>query len=415
MSGEAKMLKKPAAFGACNRARRYSAIALFALSFTVIGGAFDAAVSAPSTDPGKTYGFVVRSWRTGLYESRFMDECPAGLNMGNDELWWRGLSKEDRVTKTENGMKEILSRWGMSIHRGPNGEDVCLDPTSVTDPPLRQAKGKISYGVNLDGTDDGHATETTCAHKKFTSPDGQPGVDNQMFRLLGCIEGWRWSFGQTEVNADETRHTSGLGMILIEVKGVHNLQNDDHVKVSFYRSIDQFAADSTGITMPFASYRIDTSNGKARYGDTLDGKIKDGVLTTEPGDVHLPFYGNYNYMQHLIRGARLQLKISPDGAVADGSVSGYYDASQITYYVEHMGAINSSAQVSCPMVHVAAYELADGYKDPKTGKCTALSTTFLIKTVGAFVIHPEGAGVVGSIKTNKDAPGTVMEAQAELK
>ena len=37
----------------------------------------------------------------------------------------------------------------------------------------------------------------------------------------------------------------------------------------------------------------------------------------------------------------------------------------------------------------AAHQLADGYPDPKTGECTALSSAYNFKAVAAFVIHPE--------------------------
>ena len=343
---------------------------------------------------GKTYGFVVTSWHTGLYESRFMDECPAGLNPGSDELWWRQLSKADRVTKTNNGMTEILDRWRFSIHRGPHGEDVCLNPTVVKDPPLKTAKGKISYGVNLDGTSDGHATDKTCGHEKFaTSPDGATAVDNQMFRLLGCVEGWRWSFGQVEAGANEGRRTSGLGMILMEVTGVHDLQNDDHVTVNFYRSIDQFVPDSKGNAIPFSCYRIDMDGNKPRYGSSVKGSIKNGVLTTEPADIKIPFYGNYNYLSQTIEDGRLHFVLSPDGATAKGELAGYYPVDQILRYVQNLSAVAATAQDSCPAIYVAAHELADGHKDPKTGNCTALSTTLLIEAVGAYAIHPDAAPV----------------------
>ena len=40
----------------------------------------------------RTLGFVVRDWMTAVYETKFIAECPAGLNISNDEIWWRSLS-----------------------------------------------------------------------------------------------------------------------------------------------------------------------------------------------------------------------------------------------------------------------------------------------------------------------------------
>jgi len=36
--------------------------------------------------------------------------------------------------------------------------------------------------MNLDGTTDGAATANSCAHEKFTGPNGEPAVDNQTYR-----------------------------------------------------------------------------------------------------------------------------------------------------------------------------------------------------------------------------------------
>ncbi len=341
-----------------------------------------------------TLGFVVTTWNTAIYESRFMDECPEGLNPGNDEFWWRGLNKDDRGRLTQNGMVTQIERQGYALVRGPKGENVCQTPEAVTDTPLLTVEGPGAYGVNLDGTQDGRATAKSCAHQKFEGVDGTPAVDNQMYRLLGCTYGWR-NYGHIEMNANGQRKTNGLGMILIEVTGVDDARNDNDVKVTFYRSIDQFVLDSAANVLPFGTYRIDVVNGVARYGSTVKGKIANGVLTTEPADVRLPFYGNYTLLDQNIRNLSLKLEIAADGAHAKGMISGYYDVDQLWDYLSGLG-FAATAQYSCPALHEAAYRLADGYPDPKTGKCTALSSSFLINTVAAFIDHPSNEKVANA-------------------
>ncbi len=90
-----------------------------------------------------TLGFVVRDWFTAIYNSRFVDECPEGLAVSNDENWWWGLSKEKRVGLTVNGLRPKLDRYPTAMRRGPNGENVCLNLTVVTDPPIRLWKASI--------------------------------------------------------------------------------------------------------------------------------------------------------------------------------------------------------------------------------------------------------------------------------
>ena len=242
--------------------------------------------------------------------------------------------------------------------------------------------------MNLTGTESGDASAKTCKHDKFESPDGKvKGIDNQMYRLLGCTYGFH-TFGQYEVNANENRKSNGNGMTLIEVTGVDDAKNDNDVTVNFYRAVDQYTLDGTGKFVPFASYRIDAPEGKPRYASSVKGKIVDGVLTTEPGDVHVPFYGNYTYMNYLIKDLRMRLEIAPDGASAKGMVGGYTSVDQFLYYITSIGPIHSTGQIDCPGIYYAAHRLADGYPD-KDGQCTHLSSAFDIKAVGAYVIHPE--------------------------
>lgn len=345
-------------------------------------------IAAPAkATESKTFGFVVRDWFTAAYNSRFNDECPEGLAISNDELWWRSLPKDERAQLTNNGQRPKLDRYPTAMRRGPDGENVCLNPTVVTDPPMRVVEGKYSYGRNLDGNTDGRAMPKTCAHDNFIHLDGTPGIDNQMYRLVGCVLGWRKG-GLTEMISHERRRQNGLGMILIEITGVEDARNDDDVTVAFYRSVDQYVQGGNGRPLPHSSYNIDMAGDRPRYGDTLKGRITDGELTTDRGDVSLPFYANYTFMHPVIKDMDLRLEIGADGASAQGLITGYYDMEAFLHYIGGMQGHTSSA-ADCPAMVKAAYELADGYPDSDTGQCTHLSSAFEISAIAAFIIHPD--------------------------
>ncbi len=365
--------------------RRRCAIRVVALAVALSLCLSEAHAQAP---PGRKLGFVITIRNIAMLETRFADECPEGFNPGYDELWWRGLSKLDRARLTDNGLKSRLERYFAAIRRGPHGEDVCMNPTVVKDPPLLLAESKESYGMNLDGSVNAEPTPKSCKHENFTGLDGTPGVDNQLYRLLGCVYGFR-SYGQYEANENENRKSNGNGMTLIEVTEVDDTRNDPDVTVTFYRSIDQYTLDAAGKFVPFASYRIDAPDGKPRYHSSLKGRIANGVLTTEPGDVNLPFYGNYTYMNQLLRDMRLRMEIAADLATAKGMQAGYYDVDQLMFYVGGLGPIASSAISNCPSIYVAAHQVADGYPDAKTGDCTAISSAFNFSAVAAFIVHPK--------------------------
>jgi hypothetical protein len=335
----------------------------------------------------QSLAFVIANFDNAIYETRFMDECPEGPAVGNDELWWLGLSRADKDKFTDKGLIQPVDRRLQSVLRGPKGEDVCWNPTVVKDPPLRTIQGKVAYGFNLDGAGDHEATPKSCKQQGFTGVDGTPGVDNQMYRLLGCHYGWRHN-GVLDTFGNEERRNSGRGVVLIEITGVTDPRNSEDVNVAFYRAIDPFPIDSAGRILPWASYRVDTNNGKPRYGAEAKGSIKGGVLTIQPLDLNLPYYGNSAYAEMRLRDMNLRLELTPaaDGKVK-GLLGGYYDFDKWWEYMLKLEFLIATGDWSCPAMYEAAKRLADGYPDPTTGECTAISSAFEFDAVPAFAVH----------------------------
>ena len=337
-------------------------------------------------------GFVVESWYTAIYDTEYMEECPEGIAIGSDEIWFDSLSPEEKELQTEGGTLQVLDlpRRPNSYLRGPNGEDVCWHPESVVEPPMRIVHGKYSYGMNLDGNVDGSATANTCAHGNFTSPDGRvQGIDNQMYRLMGCVYGYR-SEGYLEHHANRERQDESKGIILIHVTGVDDPRNDDAVEVAFYLSATSLHFDSTGKIVPFASYRTVTN----RYGDKVTGRIVDGVVQTNPGNVTLPLYGNDGYTDMVFRDFRIEIEMSDEGTRAKGLWAGYHPISSFWDHIQKVQHNVPVGQYNCPSMYVAAHELADGYPDPDTGECTALSSAFTFEAAAGFIVGPEESSEV---------------------
>jgi hypothetical protein len=333
-------------------------------------------------------GFVVESWYTAIYDTEYMEECPEGIVIGNDEIWFNNLSPEEKDIETSGGTQQVLDapRRPNSYLRGPNGEDVCWHPESVIDPPMRTVTGKYSYGMNLDGNTNGKATPNTCTHGNFQTPDGSvSGVDNQLYRLMGCVYGYR-SEGYLEHHANRERQDESKGIILIDVENVDDPHNDDSVEVSFYLSTTTLVFDTSSRIVPYGSYQ--TLGG--RYGDTVAGQIVDGVLTTDPGNVTLPLHGNDGFTDMVFRDFRIVMDISEEGARAKGLWAGYHPVSSFWDHIQKVQHNAPVGQYSCPAMYVAAHDLADGYPDSETGECTALSSAFTFDAVAGFIITDEG-------------------------
>lgn len=356
-------------------------------------------VKGAATKKGtRTLGYVIANWDNAIYETRFMDECPEGPAVGNDELWWRGLSRANKDRLTDKGLVQPVDRRFVSVFRGPQGEDVCWNPTLVKDPPLRTIQGKVAYGFDLDGRSDGKATPKSCAHQNFTGVRGESGVDNQMYRLLGCHYGWRRN-GVLDTFGNEERRNSGRGVILMEITGVTDERNSPNVQVGFYRALDPYQIDSAGRILPWASYRVDTNGGKPRYGAVARGRIENGVLKTEPLDLKLPFYSNSAYAELDLKEMRLELDLTlvKDGKVR-GLIGGYYDFDKWWEYMLKLEFLIATGDWSCPALYTAARELADGHPDPDTGECTSISSAFRMDALPAFVIHERAADAAGVLR-----------------
>ena len=99
---------------------------------------------------------------------------------------------------------------------------------------------------------------------------------------------------------------------VIELTNVDNLQNDDDVTVTTYRTLNRLIHDASGSWfVPGSTQTIDTRWGK-EFIFKLHGKIKNGVLTTDPHDIVLP--GNAVFQDttvFLMRGAVLRLNLTP--------------------------------------------------------------------------------------------------------
>jgi hypothetical protein len=329
-------------------------------------------------------GFVVESWYTAIYDTEYMEECPEGIAIGSDEIWFNGLSPEEKELWTTGGTQQVLDapRRPTSYLRGPNGEDVCWHPESVVEPPMRIVHGKYAFGMNLDGETEGQATANTCAHGNFVTPDGRiKGVDNQLYRLMGCVYGYR-SEGYLEHHANRERQDESKGIILIDVSNVDDPYNDDSVEVAFYLSATDLRFDSSGRIVPYGSYQ--TVPG--RYGDRVSGRIVDGVIRTDPGDVTLPIYGNDGFTDMVFKDFRIEIEIAADATRAKGLWAGYHPVDSFWDHIVKVQHNVPVGQYSCPALYVAAHELADGYPDPETGDCTALSSAFTFEAVAGFVV-----------------------------
>ena len=355
-----------------------------ATSHVAVAGTASAAPTDPANVKARTLGFAVTYLPYALAKNA--DDCPDGLAMAAKDIFLASVSAAERarLTKAEN-----LKEFEQLAYHTKDGRDLCAVPDYPREP-QRTPKGKVSYGMNLDGTTDGAATANSCAHEKFTGPNGEPAVDNQTYRVIGCSSNFR-GFPGEEGYLESLRNAAfkdGGMTLLIEVMGVKDGRNDENVTVGVYNGASPMAIDPNGHMLPYASL---TMTDDKKYQTVAKGKIVDGVVTTEPTDMRIHYdIGGYTRVWN-IRSARVRLEMKPDGS-AKGLLAGYMDADDLD--MTKGGVKQASAEMvgyDCPTYTQAIHRYADGFKDAKTGQCTALSTAFEINAIPAFVIHPEDA------------------------
>lgn len=335
---------------------------------------------AHAESQGRTFGFL--AWDFGYASADANSEaCPDGLNTGARELHLQDLpdAERERLAAPENGRElgRLVGRRGQL--------NACTNPTEFKNYGLKTYQASVHHGLNLDGlgsTTAKTAAPNTCAHSNFTGLDGGAGVDNQMGRAVGCTRAYM--AGGDFDNTTGATLVDGSYSVLIELSDVDDKQNDDDITVGFYSGKGSVALDAAGKILRYQSLTV---NDDERFHNVTKGKIVNGVITTEPFDLHLEVHQQVIHSEHWIRGARFKGELLADGGLK-GVVGGYYDLETRWEHVVHAGVITSILTgYNCPGLFEALNKFADGYPDPETGKCTAISSAMRVGAIPAFVIH----------------------------
>jgi hypothetical protein len=334
----------------------------------------------PVKDGKIAYVLINRHW--AVFQSPDgKTECPEGLNEGAREQF-REQFPDDGTKRTV--IETQLMREGRIWSPDPG-----QDPFK-----FKEAGGTISYGMNLDGK---------VKEADFTSPDGEKGIDNQLFRAIGCIDTFR-EHGMIYDLEDQYVRRYTYNRLVIEISGVHNLVNDDNVTVKSYRGDDDILTTADGEEfLPGGTQHIDTQWGKFVQ-STWKGKIVNGVLITEPADLTLPVGGSFGTTpNHKLRGLRFKLRLTPEGA--EGLMAGYVDVDR---FIQQMNISWATGCDGCSWavasLHGAMKRLADGYPDPKTGAMTAISSALLVKFGRVFIMPQSQQEVAATPKSLENHP-----------
>jgi hypothetical protein len=327
-------------------------------------------------------------------------DCPHGasVHFANDSNTkialarqkWRSQQEIDWISKPP-GLDEVrapvLTRfwvWNRALaYRGYKKEiETYVNPWATDDPGQPQVVSRIGDGFNLDGK---------IKPADFVSPDGEKGVDNNLYRAWGCDAPWRGNGNATLDLRANDKMQEGLYTMVIRISGNQDWMNDSDATVEIGYSPDKIVKDARGGIAVDYSYRM---LQPAQY-TKLKARIVNGVVETEQvEELHSPriawFYdqtGDSNF-----RKGKIRLKIAADGLSGTGLIGGYRNWRDL--YTENTFAQDGGQQgIREHEDHVALYfalrRNADGMYNEKTGKYDGISSVYRIKLASAYVVNPD--------------------------
>lgn len=318
-------------------------------------------------DRGHTIGYVTTDLHWSVYQTPDLKaDCPDGLNGNGPRETFKALFPQGgSVVNTE------LAREGLKVF--PTDKPAQF--------PYIMAAGPTAIGLNLDGK---------VGPNDFVSPSGEQGINNALFRVIGCNAQYRAPDGQLQLFANKLIRGFNFDRIMIELTHVDSLVNDDDVEVTLYRGRDPLLLDATGEKVaPGGTQRIDLHYGKKLI-QHLHGRIADGVLTTDPIDGEWPWaiYFDTPAVLH-IRDMRLSLKLSPSSA--DGLIAGYTDVDSYYHWLTSWSTHHLAyGRLDPSEFYWALRKAADAYPD-NNGAMTAISSAITVNMMQVFIEHPAGS------------------------
>ena len=352
--------------------------------------------SATKTEAGvevatpKVRGYVMARWHDEIPKIE-PGECPEGFNLTEADYFPEQWAAYGALRASGGDRDEALALLP---------PDACQDPLVQPDPGFLTLDGPaLVHGLDLDGVDSRRAdvNGATCAHDDFAGHAGATGIDDQLWRLLGCVRGYRPDELIDRLQESNGSIKEGGYAILLEISGMDDPKNDAEIEVQLISANAPATVDASGGIMQNVSVTV---HENARYHNrAARGKIVDGILTTEPVDFRIKTKQQTSDNEFWLRGARIRAEVLEDGRIK-GIIGAYWDTANFLSVMNdhHFGPtvhLGRSAAYNrgfmCAGLYHAIPRVADGHPDPETGECTSISTAVHFEAVPAFVIHPRVA------------------------
>jgi len=360
-----------------------------------LGGLLLAAASPPPAGAAETRAYVMSWFYPAIHFSE--EACPGGPAPISEVFYHRILKEMGYSPKevaellkgfpNEGKYRDVTAMRGKDANGNP--VNVFAKPETTHDPNMKAAVGRHSLGFNLDGKVD---------ESDFTDPEtGETGVDNQFFRVVGCIQSHRAPppLRPTYLTAIWDILRDQAPAYVIEVSGIDDPMNDDEVQVGLYRALDKADRDSSGDIRADNTFRIDPD---PRSHNKMRGSIKNGLLVTDSVP-NLRLVGDpFSIPEFNFKQAKLRLDLK-DAKLQKGILGGFHEWNPIYWHYGSAGwVVEHSSGIEIPGVYYGLKKFADSNPDAN-GANKDISISYIVETVPAFVIHPDNKVAQGAAGT----------------
>lgn len=227
----------------------------------------------------------------------------------------------------------------------------------------------IAWGFNLDDHTSEANDDEGCYKPDLTDPLGNEGIDNAFANLIPALE-------STEAVALESlvqqAINTGSLIMMIEISGVDDWENDDCVNIGFYRGQGTPLVGTDGVLLDGQSFARDLSLPSSVVKNM---KIENGHIVARPLDIQLPVQILDEALDFYISDGGIDITLTKDGAM-QGFFGGAIPITAIT-------DIATLPDVNLPDAVVALLTSAADLYPNDEGTCEYLSLAFQYEAIPA--------------------------------
>ena len=164
----------------------------------------------------------------------------------------------------------------------------------------------VAAGFDIDGATTAPGDESGCRKPDFTSPRGEPGIDNQFARLIPTLE---TVIGESPDDSLVRAVQEAELILLFELESLDDRSSDECVSVNVYRGGSDVVFGTDGLLLAGQSYDIDTSRPWARVDEA---RVEDGRLLASGFRLELPLTFFSTNVDLVIANTFLELGLGDD-------------------------------------------------------------------------------------------------------